>query len=68
MASSLPAQMDLIDRYVDISAENGMEASLIEQLDVSAGQLQEAAYRIEQLDLDLGDTEIGLKITIGMIN
>lgn len=68
IASSLPAQMDLIDRHVDISAENGMEASLIEQLEVSAGQLQEAAYRIEQLDLDLGDTEIGLKITVGMID
>lgn len=63
IASSLPAQMDLIDRYVDISAENGIEASLIGQLDASAGQVQEATYRIEQLDLDLGDKEKGLKIT-----
>ena len=63
IASNPIAQLDLIDRYVDVENDDASEAILLEELEANASQVHEASSRKQQLELDLTDKEKGLKVT-----
>ncbi|MDA2937085.1 PHP domain-containing protein [Acidobacteria bacterium AH-259-A15] len=59
VAANPIAQLELIDRYLDVHSENAVEADLCEQLNRNAAQLQEASRRIRQIGGELEDKETG---------
>lgn len=59
IAANPIAQIELIDRYLDIRSENVRETHLCEQLNTNAAHLQEASKRIQQIKGEIEDRETG---------
>lgn len=63
IAANPIAQLELLDRYLDISAEDSSEESACSQLEGNAAQLQSAINRQTEIKGELDDKEKGLAAT-----
>ena len=63
IAASPIAQLELIDRYLDVSAENEAERQLCDQLRANAATLQETTNRARRIEEELNDKETGTVAT-----
>ena len=63
IAASSMAQLELIDRYIDVSAENETERQLCDQLRTNAATLQESINQTKQIEEQLNDKETGTAAT-----
>jgi energy-coupling factor transporter ATP-binding protein EcfA2 len=63
IAANPIAQLELLDRYLDISTENSTEASIVVQLGDNAAQLQAAIHRQSEMKEELEDKATGVAVT-----
>jgi predicted metal-dependent phosphoesterase TrpH len=65
IAASPIAQLELMDRYLDVSTENEAERQLCDQLYTNAAKLQEANNQTKQIEEELNGRETG-KVATGL--
>jgi hypothetical protein len=56
------AQLELIDRYLDVEAENEKESQLIEALGINGSEIQNAFTRTRKIEEEIEDRETGLAV------
>lgn len=64
IAGSPIAQLDLIDRYINVDSCNSAEKQACEALTVNASKLQQWIAREQELEESIGASDTGLKATI----
>ena len=63
IASSPIAQLDLLDRTLNLAGEDAEESQLVNRLETNAKQLEEWIDKIAELEEELDDPETGKKAT-----
>jgi hypothetical protein len=63
IATNAIAQLELIDRYLDLTEENTLESKTANQLETNEARLQEATNTAKQLESEVSDAETGAVAT-----